>query len=300
MQRFILFLLFLLLSNPVFAATTLRQLHAMVEQSRFAEAKVAAEQMLLQNPEHEQVLFLGAFAYQQSAQPDDAARLYRRVIEINPALPEPRNNLAMIYLDQGDYDRASELLIEAINTHPSYATAYENLSRIYKGIASEAYRRALSESSEPAQYAHDIKLLAINSLSSPEKPLLKQAKSEATVVNLANLETLLIQQVKGWAKAWSAKEVDVYVDFYSQQHHPGYNSHSAWIEYRRQRIQRPGKISVDISDIQFRYQSDNGAIVDFKQDYSSARYSDSVIKRLSFTRDGNAWKISDERVLSVL
>ena len=300
MQRFILFLLFLLLSNPVFAATTLRQLHAMVEQSRFAEAKVAAEQMLLQNPEHEQVLFLGAFAYQQSAQPDEAARLYRRVIEINPALPEPRNNLAMIYLDQGDYDRASELLIEAINTHPSYATAYENLSRIYKGIASEAYRRALSESSEPAQYAHDIKLLAINSLSSPEKPLLEQAKSEATVVNLANLETLLIQQVKGWAKAWSAKEVDVYVDFYSQQHHPGYNSHSAWIEYRRQRIQRPGKISVDISDIQFRYQSDNGAIVDFKQDYSSARYRDSVIKRLSFTRDGNAWKISDERVLSVL
>ena len=300
MQRFILFLLFLLLSNPVFAATTLRQLHGMVEQSRFAEAKVAAEQMLLQNPEHEQVLFLGAFAYQQSAQPDEAARLYRRVIEINPALPEPRNNLAMIYLDQGDYDRASELLIEAINTHPSYATAYENLSRIYKGIASEAYRRALSESSEPAQYAHDIELLAINSLSSPEKPLLEQAKSEATVVNLANLETLLIQQVKGWAKAWSDKEVDVYVDFYSQQHHPGYNSHSAWIEYRRQRIQRPGKISVDISDIQFRYQSDNGAIVDFKQDYSSARYSDSVIKRLSFTRDGNAWKISDERVLSVL
>lgn len=300
MQRFILFSLFLLLSNPVFAATSLRELQAMVEQSRFAEASAAAEQMLQQNPGHEQVLFLAAFAYQQSGQIDEAERLYRRVIEVNPALPEPRNNLAMIYLDRGDYDRASELLIEAINTHPSYATAYENLSRIYKGIASEAYRRALSESSEPAQYAHDIELLAINSLTSPEKPLTEKAESETTVVNLANLETLLIQQVKRWAQAWSDKDFDTYIDFYSQQHHPGYNSHSAWIEYRRKRIQRPGKINVEISDIQFRYQSDNGAIVDFKQDFSSANYRDSVIKRLSFTRNGNAWKISDERVLSVL
>ena len=42
--------------------------------------------------------------------------LYQDLIEDNPDLPEPRNNLAMIYLAQGDYDRASQLLVEALNT----------------------------------------------------------------------------------------------------------------------------------------------------------------------------------------
>ncbi|TNF91100.1 MAG: tetratricopeptide repeat protein [Gammaproteobacteria bacterium] len=41
-----------------------------------------------------------------------AIALYRALIDDNPALPEPRKNLAMIYLDEGDYDRASQLLVE--------------------------------------------------------------------------------------------------------------------------------------------------------------------------------------------
>ncbi|MFT5739602.1 MAG: tetratricopeptide (TPR) repeat protein [Gammaproteobacteria bacterium] len=67
---------------------------------------------------------------------DRAAELYTVLINKNPLLPEPRNNLAMIYLSQGDFDRASMVLIDALNTHPSYAAACENLNRIYKGIAS--------------------------------------------------------------------------------------------------------------------------------------------------------------------
>jgi hypothetical protein len=38
---------------------------------------------------------------------------------------------------------------------------YDNLSQIYKGIASEAYRRAVSESGEPAKYTHKIELTAL-------------------------------------------------------------------------------------------------------------------------------------------
>jgi tetratricopeptide (TPR) repeat protein len=43
----------------------------------------------------------------------------------------------------GDYDKARELLERAINTHPAYATAYENIGDIYAKLASHAYNQAL-------------------------------------------------------------------------------------------------------------------------------------------------------------
>jgi hypothetical protein len=208
----------------------------------------------------------------------------------------------MIYLSQGNYDRASQLLVEALNTHPSYATAYENLSRIYKGIASEAYRRAVSESSEPEKYAHKIELAAISNLQSSSLPVKIEAapEPEKTVINLANLETLLIEKVKRWAEAWSSKDFPTYTKFYSTQHKPNFKTHSAWLEYRRKRILRPAFIRVKVSDIQIRAQTENRAIIDFMQTFDSPNYSDKVVKRLAFSLIGTQWKIIDERVLSVL
>ena len=134
----------------------------LLAKKQFAEAAQEVARLCCgKNPGHPRTLFLTAYAHQMSANEERAIALYQEMISANPELPEPRNNLAMIYLAQGDYDRASELLVEAINTHSSYAIAYANLRQVYKGIASEAYRRAVSESSEPANYNHDIELIAI-------------------------------------------------------------------------------------------------------------------------------------------
>ena len=58
-------------------------------------------------------------------------------------MPEPYNNLAVLYAGQGQYDKAKIALEMAIRTHPSYATAHENLGDIYAKMASQAYDRAL-------------------------------------------------------------------------------------------------------------------------------------------------------------
>jgi len=47
-----------------------------------------------------------------------------------PELPEPYNNLAVLYAARGDHDGARDALLRAISTHPSYATAHENLGDI--------------------------------------------------------------------------------------------------------------------------------------------------------------------------
>ena len=49
----------------------------------------------------------------------------------------------MIYAQQKQYDKAKQALEMAIRTHPSYATAHENLGDIYARLASQAYDKAL-------------------------------------------------------------------------------------------------------------------------------------------------------------
>jgi translation initiation factor 2 beta subunit (eIF-2beta)/eIF-5 len=57
---------------------------------------------------------------------------------------------------------------------------------------------------------------------------------------------------------------------------------------------------VVVSDIEISAQDENSAIINFKQVYDSANYSDKVLKQITFRRIGSTWKISDERVISAL
>ena len=300
-MRYNLILLSLLCLVLARATASGQELQQLIDQGKFSAAASHGETLLVDHPGLTQTTFLTAYAHQNSGQEDRAIELYEKLIADNPDLPEPRNNLAMIYLSRGDYDASSQLLVEAINTHPSYATAYENLNRIYKGIASEAYRRAVNESSEPAKYAHNIELAAITRLDSPDTNLVDTLpEEEPSLIETANQETLLIEQVKNWASAWSDKNFADYTEFYAQDYRGSFPSHSAWIDYRRKRIVRSEEISVEVDNIQIKWLSDARAIVDFKQAFDSPGFSDRVSKRLVFSRFGSQWKITQEQVLSVL
>ena len=69
--------------------------------------------------------------------------MFTELAQDYPELPEPYNNLAVLYASQGAYDKARNALEMAIRTHPSYATAHENLGDIYAKMASQAYDKAL-------------------------------------------------------------------------------------------------------------------------------------------------------------
>jgi len=327
MRRYLVLFVGLLLAGDVLAANASPRLQLLIEQSQFVAAAQSGEKLLLQNPQDSEARFLTAYAYQMSGKPDQAILLYETLIRDNPALPEPRNNLAMIYLARGDYDLASQLLIDAINTRSSYATAYANLSLVYKGIASEAYRRAVSESSEPENYNHEIKLTAITSLEAvaagqpPMPPPMPQvalqteaatapavaepaaqqvANSTPTPVNSVDLQTSLIDSVHNWAEAWSGKQFDAYTAAYVPDYRDRFDTHEKWLQHRRGRIMRPGEIKVEVSGFAIKQRGDKRASIDFVQAFSSPGYSDRVVKRLYFDRVGSQWKITAEKVLSVL
>jgi tetratricopeptide (TPR) repeat protein len=299
MHRLIVLLLCSLCVQPVFSATTIQELQRLIDQNSFSSATITGDQLLIEQPGNARIQFLTANAYQMDKQTNRAKELYENLIREYPELPEPRNNLAMIYLNKGNSDKASQLLIDALNTNSSYSTAYNNLGRIYRGIASATYRQAVSESNQPVKVPK-IKLAALSNLSSADQFTIVTKPATSSVVNIANVQTLLIEQVKNWAKSWNDKDVATYISFYSVDHRPSFETHKAWVEHRRKRIMRPGPIKVIVSDIEIRAQGENRAIIDFKQTYDSPNYSDKVLKRLGFRRIGSKWKISDERVISIL
>jgi len=305
MQRLILIFILFYSALSFASINSVEDLQALIVEKKFTRAIEAGEGMLGENPQWPEVQFLTAYAYQMNNQANKATVMYQQLISQRPELPEPRNNLAMIYLAKGDSDAASKLLVEAINTHNSYATAYQNLSRIYTGYASEHYRNAVSESKEPAKITPKIELAALSQLESvgqDSTPLVLAGKETPGAPKQASIEvvSLLSEQIKQWAKAWSDKDFAAYTSFYSTGHRPDFATHSDWVEHRRQRIMRPGFIRIGVSDIQIRAQNHNRAIIDFKQSFDSPTYSDRVKKRLSFRRIGSQWKITNERVLSVL
>lgn len=325
MKQYLIILCCLLVSRMAFGADSMQQL---IVQKQYEDAVRAGEQILQQTPTHANTLFLTAYAYQMTGQADKAIKLYEALIRDEPELPEPRNNLAMIYLEKGDYDHASQLLVSAINTNVSYAIAYANLSEVYKGIASEAYRRAISQSEEPAKYTHDFNLteitwldnqpadtatqiasLPLTSAIAPapvaKKPGVIEATAESddaksTLVNVANRDTLLIEKVRDWANAWASKDFANYTASYIADYRDRFSTHEQWVNHRRGRIMRPGSIKVEVANFNVKPRGPNRLSVDFTPAFSSPNYSDRVVKRLDFSRIGSQWKIASERVLSVL
>lgn len=108
-------------------------------------------------------------------------------------------------------------------------------------------------------------------------------------------EAAIREAVAPWADAWSNQDVNAYLDRYAASFiPPGKMSRSTWEKQRKQRIQSPASIAIQLSDIEITFTEDGGASATFYQAYESPRYSDHVQKRLRFIREDGGWKISRE------
>ena len=108
-----------------------------------AQALERVHNFLRGNPKDARARFLKGLILTEQNKPAEAIKLFTALTEEFPELPEPYNNLAVLHASQGQYDKARAALEIAIRTHPSYATAHENLGDIYAKMASQSYDKAL-------------------------------------------------------------------------------------------------------------------------------------------------------------
>jgi tetratricopeptide (TPR) repeat protein len=124
-------------------ADELQDANQLFKQGQLDRALDRVNAFLGKNPKDARARFLKGIILTEQNKPNDAIKLFTELTQDFPELPEPYNNLAVLYASQGQYDKARAALEMAIRTHPSYATAHENLGDIYAKMASQAYDKAL-------------------------------------------------------------------------------------------------------------------------------------------------------------
>ena len=106
--------------------------------------------------------FLRGMILTQQKKLDDAERVYTALTQDFPELPEPYNNLAVIYAERGDLDRSRSLLESALRANPKFIAAHENLGDIHTRLAAASYEQALKLDADNRAVA--AKLRAVNDL----------------------------------------------------------------------------------------------------------------------------------------
>ena len=344
-------------------AQNLPDIQRLMKQGQLPQALEKTDAYIASKPRDPQGRFMRGLILTEMGRTADAIAVFTKLAEDFPELPEPYNNLAVLYAQQKQYDKARTALEMAIRTHPSYSIAHENLGDVYAKLASQAYDKALqldssnkttqtklsmikemittsskppaksgtaaprTEAVEPAKAAEPVKLAAapaktVEKPAAPEKMPAEKAPEKATPKPVEKTpepvaakpteakdakageksaaapsgESDITRAVQSWASAWSRKDVKAYLASYSNDFQtPNGMSRKAWETERTQRIDKPGKLQVNVEDLKVSLNGDK-ATVKFRQHYTSATLKSSASKTLVLVRSGNRWLIQQERV----
>lgn len=292
------------------------EVNRLMRAGQLSEALSKADQYLAGKPRDPQMRFIKGVIQTESGKPNDAVVTFSKLTEDFPELPEPYNNLAVLYAGQSQFDKARAALEMAIRTNPSYATAHENLGDVYAKLASQAYSKALQLDAGNAAVAPKLSLIrnlfaadpkgakpAAAATTAPAAVAVAPTKPAASATTPApaptpaassNPEADVQAAVQAWAKAWSSKNMSSYLGAYAANFTPsGGQSRSAWESDRKARIVPRNKIAVDISDLDVTVDGDR-ASARFRQDYASDTLSVTSRKTLDMVKSGNRWLIVRE------
>lgn len=114
----------------------------LMRSGQIEQAAARADKFLETNPKDAQMRFLKGVILTEQKKPADAINQFIQLTSDFPELPEPYNNLAVIYAGQGQYEKARAALDMAVRVAPSWGTAHENLGDVYVKLAGQSYEKA--------------------------------------------------------------------------------------------------------------------------------------------------------------
>jgi tetratricopeptide (TPR) repeat protein len=298
------------------------EVNRLMRAGQLTEALNKVDQYLAGKPRDPQMRFIKGVIQTEGGKPTEAIATFSKLTEDFPELPEPYNNLAVLYASQSQFDKARAALEMAIRTNPSYATAHENLGDVYAKLASQAYSKALQLDAGNPAVAPKLSLIRNLFAADPKgakpttavtapvaaatkPPVATPAAATAPSANpptaaatpapaAGNAQAEVEAAVQAWAKAWASKNMTGYLGAYAGNFTPpGGQSRSAWEADRKARIMPRNRIGVDLSDVTVTVTGDR-ASARFKQDYTSDSLSVTSRKTLDMVKSGNRWLIVRE------
>jgi Flp pilus assembly protein TadD len=148
-------------------AQTMSEARELLARKQYDEAIARLDRLAAERPREPQARFLKAIALADQNKTDAALAVYRALVADFPEMPEPHNNLAVLYAQRGALGLARDELLLAIQTAPDYAVARENLGDVYAQLAAEQYERAASLDKRNRSAAAKLKLVREAATASP-------------------------------------------------------------------------------------------------------------------------------------
>lgn len=313
------------------AASAAQEVTQLLDQGKVKEAAQRVQAQLKKTPGDVELRFLqGIIAFEQKNH-TQAIESFLSLTRDYPAMPEPYNNLAVLYAAKGEARKATEALEQAMRTHASYATAHQNLGDLYARMANDAYAKALQLDNHRQPAPAQLSLIrqvpgtmpvAANTLHTAESATTPpppaqavtptasaivpataspQAARQSTTPEPAaapvQLETVqhIEQAVQRWAQAWSSQNMAAYYAAYSPRFQPsGGESLAQWKSDRKDRIVGKTTINVSVRDLKVSPQTGDLAHVSFRQYYVAGGYKATTRKTLRMQREGLQWLILRE------
>lgn len=325
------------LASPVVAAPAddLKEAQRLYQAGRLQPALEKVDAYIKAMPKEPQGRFLRGLILTEQNKTNEAIVAFTALTEDFPELPEPYNNLAVLYASQGAFDKSRAALELAIHTHPSYATAHENLGDVYAQLARRSYDRAIQL--DKGNKAAAVKLSLVKELfaapgsgrttlakaeppkaAEPAKADAKAAapaKAEPKSAPPAKAEPAKVEPkgtpakaapaggdndavaaaIQAWAKAWSAKDVKGYLAAYSPKFEVPGGQSRAAWEKTRTERIEAPK-SIEVGiEMQSLKVEGNTATAVFRQTYKSDVLRNVARKTLKLEKVGAAWLITQER-----
>ena len=253
--------------------------------------------LLKTNASSQDLLFLKAITQTRLEKKDLAIETYKILIEKFPNLPEPYNNLAVLYAEQNKLIKAKDILQKALKTNNSYSVAHINLGDVYTRMASDAYRKAFELDKSPVA---DNKLQLINELFSYSPNMQKNnivqtisdSKDKSKEQKLEDLALL----VERWKISWENKDLETYFSSYSKYFKvKGYMNYTEWKKTRTKKIINKKNINIQLSNVKYKFK-DGFWLINMSQAYSSGNYSDKENKTLVVVSESDSFKIIEENI----
>ncbi len=325
----------LLIALPIAApalaqSDELQETTQLLKQGQLDRALERVDAYLKTRPKDARGRFIKGLILAEQNKPNDAIKIFTELTQEFPELPEPYNNLAVLYASQGHYDKARAALEMAIRTHPSYSTAHENLGDIYAKMASQAYDKALQLDKANAPLQTKLNLIKDLFSNAPRPPKVAAMKPEATKVAAvtpapkqpepaskaaakpaepaakpvpaqepakpARNEDEVLKAVNQWARAWSENDVAGYLQLYATDFKtPKGEKRADWESQRKARIAKPRKIQVKVESPKVVFKDNGRATVTFRQHYESGPLKVASVKTLVMVKAADKWLIQQER-----
>jgi Flp pilus assembly protein TadD len=120
-----------------------QEIYDLISKKKFEEATQAIDKELKSNPRNVQLRFIRSRIQIEVGNVEGAKKTLLEITQQFPELPEPYNNLAVLFAKTGNLDQAKEYLELALKVQPNFPTALENLGDVYTRLAARTYGKAV-------------------------------------------------------------------------------------------------------------------------------------------------------------